>query len=68
MKTNTTYPTKHPHWIDEPEYLDAIKKRKRVGHPSIRTGFLFPEKMAPERNSLMPSSSPGAAAPIEKKW
>ena len=31
MKTNTTYPTKHPHWIDEPEYLDAIKKRKRVG-------------------------------------
>ncbi len=40
MKTNTTYPTKHPHWIDEPEYLDAIKKRKRVGI-SFATAFVL---------------------------
>ncbi len=40
MKTNTTYPTKHPHWIDEPEYLDAIKKRKRVGI-SFATAFIL---------------------------
>jgi len=40
MKTNTTYPTKHPHWIDEPEYLDAIKKRKRVGI-SFTTAFIL---------------------------
>jgi|GEM_PF-1238423 len=31
MKTNTTYPTKHPHWIDESDYTDAIDKRKRIG-------------------------------------
>jgi LysM repeat protein len=40
MKTNTTYPTKHPHWIDEPEYLDAIKKRKRIGI-SFATAFVL---------------------------
>jgi len=40
MKTNTTYPTKHPHWIDEPEYLDAIKKRKRIGI-SFTTAFIL---------------------------
>ena len=40
MKTNTTYPTKHPHWIDEPEYLDGIKKRKRVGI-SFATAFVL---------------------------
>jgi LysM repeat protein len=40
MKTNTTYPTKHPHWIDEPEYLDAIKKRKRIGL-SFTTAFIL---------------------------
>lgn len=40
MKTNATYPTKHPHWIDEPEYLDAIKKRKRVGI-SFATAFVL---------------------------
>lgn len=40
MKTNTTYPTKHPHWIDEPEYLEAIKKRKRVGI-SFATAFVL---------------------------
>ena len=40
MKTNTRYPTKHPHWIDEPEYLDAIKKRKRVGI-SFATAFVL---------------------------
>ena len=40
MKTNTTYPTKHPHWIDEPEYLEAIKKKKRLGI-SFTTAFLL---------------------------
>jgi LysM repeat protein len=40
MKTNTTYPTKHPHWIDEPEYLEAIKKKKRLGI-SFTTAFIL---------------------------
>lgn len=40
MKTSTTYPTKHPHWIDEPEYLDAVKKRKRIGI-SFATAFVL---------------------------
>lgn len=40
MKTNTTYPTKHPHWIDETEYLDAIQKRKRIGI-SFATAFVL---------------------------
>ena len=40
MKTNTTYPTKHPHWIDEPEYIEAIKKRKRLGI-SFTTAFIL---------------------------
>jgi LysM repeat protein len=40
MKTNTTFPTKHPHWIDEPEYLEAINKRKRLGL-SFTTAFVL---------------------------
>jgi LysM repeat protein len=40
MKPTTTYPTKHPHWIDEPEYLEAIKKKKRFGI-SFTTAFLL---------------------------
>jgi LysM repeat protein len=40
MKTNTTYPTKHPHWIDEPEYLEAIKKNTRLGI-SFTTAFIL---------------------------
>jgi len=40
MKTNTTYPTRHPHWIDEPEYLEAIKKKKRLGI-SFTTAFIL---------------------------
>jgi len=31
MKTSTTYPSKHPHWIDESDYSNATKKRKRIG-------------------------------------
>lgn len=31
MKTSTTYPTKHPHWIDESDDSNATKKRKRIG-------------------------------------
>ena len=31
MKTNTPYPTRHPHGINEFIYLDAVKKRKRIG-------------------------------------
>lgn len=31
MKTRTTYPTKHPHWIDESDDSKATKKRKRIG-------------------------------------
>jgi hypothetical protein len=60
-----TKPRKPP---SKPVPGSATQKWAISGHPSIRTGFLFPEKMAPERNSLMPSSAPGAAAPIEKKW
>lgn len=40
MKTNTTYPTKHPHWIDESEYLEATKKKKRLGI-SFTTAFIL---------------------------
>jgi LysM repeat protein len=40
MKPTTTYPTKHPHWIDEPEYLEAIKKKKRLGI-SFTTAFIL---------------------------
>jgi LysM repeat protein len=29
MKTSSTYPTKHPHWIDESDYPNATKKSKR---------------------------------------
>lgn len=29
MKTSTTYSTKHPHWIDESDYPNVAKKRKR---------------------------------------
>ena len=31
MKQSTTYPTKHPHWIDESDSSNATKKRKRIG-------------------------------------
>lgn len=31
MKTYTTYPTKHPHWIDETEVSTSTKFRKRTG-------------------------------------
>ena len=40
MKPTTTYPTKHPHWIDEPEYLETITKKKRFGI-SFTTAFLL---------------------------
>ena len=40
MKPTTTYPTKHPHWIDEPEYLETISKKKRFGI-SFTTAFLL---------------------------
>jgi len=40
MKPTTTYPTKHPHWIDEPEYLETITKKKRFGI-SFTTAFLI---------------------------
>jgi len=40
MKTNATYPTKHPHWIDESEYLEAIDKKKRIGI-SFATAFIL---------------------------
>jgi len=31
MKQSTTYPTKHPHWIDESDSSNVTKKRKRIG-------------------------------------
>jgi LysM repeat protein len=31
MKTSTTYPTKHPHWIDESDDSNNTKKGKRIG-------------------------------------
>ena len=40
MKTNTPYLTGHPHWIDEPEYLDAVKKRKWIDL-SFTTAFIL---------------------------
>jgi LysM repeat protein len=40
MKPTATYPTKHPHWIDEPEYLETITKKKRFGI-SFTTAFLL---------------------------
>lgn len=40
MKPTTTYPTKHPHWIDEPEYLETITKKKCFGI-SFTTAFLL---------------------------
>jgi LysM repeat protein len=30
MKTNTTYPTKHPHWIDEDSYSRPRKRRRGI--------------------------------------
>jgi len=40
MKSNTNYPSKHPHWIDEPEYLETITKKKRFGI-SFTTAFIL---------------------------
>ena len=40
MKTSTTYSSRHPHWIDEPEYLDAVKKRNWIDL-SFTTAFIL---------------------------
>jgi type IV secretory pathway VirB10-like protein len=75
MKTNTTYPTKHPHWIDEPEYLDAINKRKRFGI-SFATAFVLVLAIhlagvggifAFSNLKLDKKTTPVAEAPVEKQ-
>jgi len=40
MKTSTTYSSRHPHWIDELEYLDAVKKRNWIDL-SFTTAFIL---------------------------
>jgi LysM repeat protein len=84
MKTTTTYPTKHPHWIDEDDY--SAPRRRRVGisfstataivvaiHVAVIAGIYFYPDSKPKKNSPAAAAAekepgPKSDALARNKW
>ncbi len=80
MKQSTTYPTKHPHWIDESDSSNATKKRERIGisfkiavavvmaiHLGVIGGIYAYTSLKPKMNSLKALADTSAPNPTGPK-
>ena len=80
MKQSTTYPTKHPHWIDESDSSKATKKCKRIGisfkiavavvmaiHLAVVGGIYAYTSLKPKMKSIKASADASARNPTGPK-